>query len=318
MFLEISNSHIVVSGAAGFVGTHLSTALTSMGAKVTQLVRPASYIANGTLHFELDLYDQKKVSSAFCLLKPDFVIHLAASKNRSNRISNFIDHYSENVAVSTNIINACINLINLKKFIFIGSCDEYGAISCPFVESQRESPINSYGLAKLAVTKMLCALSSLENFPSVVLRPTVIYGPGQGPEMFLSALIQSLVVGKEFEMTLGDQYRDFVYIDDVVNAIISVLSKDNMINGNVFNIGSGKSLQVKEVALLAAKGIGKNSSNLIKFGAIPFRRNEVMDYSVNIKHASELLGWKPMTSLESGLDQTIQYFKSLMQKSQNR
>lgn len=310
----ISNSHIVVTGANGFVGTRLASTLTLKGAKVTNLVRPGFFsIASHKQWFEVDLFDAKSVAAAFSSLRPDFVIHLAASKNRSNRRSNFVDLYDENVSVSSNIINACLDLISLKRFIFIGSCDEYGAIPCPFIESQRESPINAYGLAKLAVTKMLFALSYLENFPSVVLRPTVIYGPRQGHEMFLSALIQSLVAGKEFSMTSGEQYRDFVYIDDVVNAIILALFAEETINGNVFNIGSGKALQVKEVALLAAKDVGRNSINLVRFGAIPYRKNEVMDYSVNIKHARDLLGWEPVTSLESGLDQTVQYFKSLVQ-----
>lgn len=311
--MEIKNSNIVITGAAGFVGVRLATILISKGARVTQLVRPGSSFSNGVRYFELDLYDHEKVSSAFYLLKPDFVIHLAASKNRVNKKNNFINIYDENVSISSNVINACLDLANLRRFIFIGSCDEYGAIPSPFNESNRERPINAYGLAKLAVTKMLCTLSSLENFPSVILRPTVIYGPRQGGEMFLSALIQSLIAGRDFPMTFGDQFRDFVYVDDVVNAIIAALIADQKIIGEIFNIGFGKSIQVKHVAMLVSESIGNNSANLVNFGAIPYRKNEVMDYSVNIKHARELLDWKPVTSLELGLDETVQYYKSLVQ-----
>jgi UDP-glucose 4-epimerase len=310
----IKKSHLVISGANGFVGSRLLAHLRSKGFTVTSLVRPGySFIDKENQSVEVDLSDKKCVVDLISSLNPDYFIHLAGNKNRVYSSLNAFDQYLENTKISNNVIVGCLNLKNFTRFIFIGSCDEYGLASGPFLESQRESPVNLYGFSKLAITKMLSVLYAIEKFPCVVLRPTVIYGPGQGQEMFLSSLIKSLVSGSEFEMTLGEQYRDFLYIDDVINAIIMVLYADDLVNGNIFNIGSGNSMQVKEVALLAAKIIGNNSSNLIKFGAIPYRANEVMDYSVNIEHAYDLLGWKPEINLESGLVQTVQYFNSLAQ-----
>lgn len=309
----ITNPLILIAGAGGFVGSHLTAALLLRGFRVSQLVRPgSSSLIEGKPHIDLDLGDRKRVATVFSLLKPDFVIHLAGSKDRGSGGCHFIDGYGVNVAMATNVISACLELSRFKKFIFIGSCDEYGPIPCPFVESQREEPSNPYGLAKLAVTKLLGALSQFENFPSVILRPSVIYGPRQGPEMFLSALIQSLVAGNDFAMTAGEQYRDFVYVDDVVDAIIRALNADEVISGKVFNIGAGQSRRVNDVAVLVAKQIGQNAIEHIKFGAIPYRPNEVMNYSVDITQARSVLGWQPKTSLEAGLQETVKYFQSVL------
>ena len=308
----LTDSRILITGAKGFVGTHLAPVLTLGGARLTQWIRPGSLtVFDCEVYNKIDLSDRKQVSNAISSLKPNFVVHLAASKVRSNIACDFIDNYCANISMATNLINSCRDLSSFQKFIFLGSCDEYGSISCPFKESQREDPSNAYGLAKLAITKMLGALAHTEKFPSIVLRPSVIYGPRQGTEMFLSALIQALVAGEDFAMTAGDQYRDFVYVDDVVTAIILALNADEALNGRVFNIGSGKSQKVNDIAALVAAQVGNPALAHIKFGAKPYRLNEVMDYSVDITQARYELGWQPNPSLESGLQKTINYFKSV-------
>jgi nucleoside-diphosphate-sugar epimerase len=127
--------------------------------------------------------------------------------------------------------------------------------------------------------------------------------------MFLSALIQSLLVQKDFAMTHGEQYRDFVYIDDVVDAIIKSLTADSKVNGSVVNIGAGSSCQVKNIATLIANSIHPDANNHLKFGVVPYRSNEVMKYAVNIARAEKLLDWQPTTKLEQGLQQTVNYFR---------
>lgn len=307
----LRNSHILITGANGFLGRHLCTALIETGARVSQLVRSkVSTFQNEEVQIALDLTDRKKVAEIFSARQPDYVIHLAGSKSRNASGVEFRDSYSKNLSVSLNVIDACLGLRYLKRLVFLGSCDEYGPISSPFEETQREMPANVYGLTKLAITKMLSGLYQLGQFPSVVLRPSVIYGPRQGSEMFFSALIQNLLAGKDFPMTAGEQYRDFVYVSDVVEAIIRATGADEVVNGKVFNIGAGKSYRIKDIAELTAQQIGARALEQIKFGAVPYRINEVMDYSVDIAQAQVLLGWHPKISLEVGLQQTIQHYKA--------
>ena len=305
------NSHILLTGANGFVGLNLTNALVDAGSKVTQVVRFAgSSVNKKCTQIALDLTNRKIVAEIFSNLEPDYVIHLAAIKNRNDIDLQFRDSYDTNLLISLNVIEACLELPRFKRLVFLGSCDEYGLIASPFNEMQREMPVNAYGLSKLAVTKILSGLYHSRQFPSVVLRPTVIYGPNQGDEMFLSVLIQSLLAQRDFAMTYGEQYRDFVYIDDVVDAIVKSLTAGNEVNGAVINIGAGDSLQVKDVATLVANLIHPNANNHLKFGALPYRSAEVMNYAVNIACAYQLLGWQPTIKLEQGLQQTINHFKS--------
>lgn len=307
----LRNSHILITGAQGFLGRHLCSILLATGARVTQVVRcirPELLNQEGVIAF--DLSDRRKVMENFSDLQPNYVIHLAGTKNRNDAGTQFRASFDTNLTTSLNIVEACLDLSNFKRLVFLGSCDEYGLAATPFDETQREIPINAYGLSKLAVTKMLFGLYKSRQFPSVVLRPTVIYGPDQGSEMFLSALIQTLLADNDFAMTAGEQFRDFVYVDDVVDAIIKVLVAGDQAHGAVINIGAGASCQVKNIATLVANLIHPDAYRHIKFGVVPYRQNQSMEYAANITRAKQLLGWQPMTPLEQGLQQTIRHFST--------
>jgi UDP-glucose 4-epimerase len=307
----LRNSHILITGANGFLGRHLSKALLVRGAKVSHFVRsPVLSFHNEERQIVLDLTDSIKLKEIISTLQPNYVIHLAGTKDRVNSGTQFRDSYERNVSISLNVINACLELSNFKRLIFLGSCDEYGQAASPYEETQREMPANAYGLSKLAVTKILEGLYQSSQFPSVVLRPTVIYGPNQGSEMFLSALIQSLLAKKDFDMTLGDQFRDFLYVDDAVDAIMKAINAGNQVDGKVINIGAGVSCQVKKIACSVASLIHPQAYTHLKFGAVQYRSHEVMDYAANIILAEQLLGWKPKTQLEQGLQRTISRFVS--------
>jgi nucleoside-diphosphate-sugar epimerase len=307
----LSNRHIIITGSNGFVGRHTCEAILKAGAKLTQLVHTnESSSHTERVQIAVDLTNRNRVAEIFSALQPDYVIHLAGEKNRNDVGAQFRDSYDRNLSISLNVIEACLALPKFKRLIFLGSCDEYGDESSPFDEMQREMPSNAYGLSKLAATKILSGLYQSRQFPSIVLRPTVIYGPCQGDEMFLSALIQSLLAQRDFAMTYGEQYRDFVYIDDVVAAIIKSLTADNQVNGAVVNIGAGDSLQVKNIATLVANLIHPDANNHLKFGVVPYRSTEVMNYAVKIGRAEKLLGWQPTTKLEQGLQQTVNHFRA--------
>ena len=306
--------HILITGANGFVGRHLSEELLSSGAKVSQIFRSIlslSHKVEGC--YALDLSNRDEVIKVFSELQPDYVIHLAGDKNRSGDVTQLRDQYDQNVLILLNIIDACRALTCFKRLVFLGSCDEYGQCLTPYEETQKEMPTSAYGLSKLIATQILSGLYLGNQFPSVVLRPTVIYGPGQGDEMFLSALIRSLLNGNSFAMTEGEQFRDFIYIDDVVSAIIGAVNADERINGNIINIGAGASCRLRNVAMMSAKLIDPEAGRLIKFGAVPYRSNEIMDYSVVVARAKELLDWSPSTDLRDGVKRVIDQLRATAQ-----
>ncbi len=303
------NAHILVTGANGFVGNHLTRALLATGTRVSQIVRAVTpFSGNGGGQIVLDLADRMEVIRLFSSLQPDYVIHLAGSKNRVQDTAQFRGTYDINLLTSLNVIDGCLAIDDFKRLIFLGTCDEYGQVPTPFDETQREMPANAYGLSKLAITQMLSSLFLNRQFPSIVLRPTVIYGPNQNDEMFLSSLIQSLLAKQDFPMTHGEQSRDLVHVEDVVAAIISAMTAGERVNGALINIGAGVSYQIKNVAAMVANLIHPDASKYLKIGAVQYRPNEIMDYSVRIARAKDLLGWVPDTSLESGLRQTVAHF----------
>lgn len=302
----LKNSLIAITGANGFIGRHLSLGLLKSGAKLIRIVRSVGddIKIDGT-QIAVDLSNASRTFEIFSNMQPDYVIHLAGIKNKDSSGNQILDLYDKNSEITLNVIKSSLKLPNLKRFIFLGSCDEYGCAPCPFNEMQQEMPANMYGISKLAATKLLLGLHTMRQFPAIVLRPSVIYGPGQGNEMFLPALIGSLLSGKDFDMTHGDQYRDYVYVDDVVNAIIKSILAGRQADGSVVNIGFGASWQIKKIATLAANLIHPNAHNYLKFGALPYRPFEPMNYMVNIRRAMELLDWQPSKSLDQGLQKTI-------------
>lgn len=304
--------HILITGASGFVGGHLASRLIAMGYRVSMVVRSNLRIKHLSADYCLiDLQDHAKVADLINSLRPDYVIHLASSKNRCSDLDTFQEIYDENVSNALNVIRPCLWLRDFKRFIFLGSCDEYGSSSAPYEECQFESPVTAYGLSKLAITKILAALYRAYNFPFVALRPSVIYGPGQGDEMFIPSLIKSLLEKKIFLMTEGEQTRDFIYITDVVDVIIKTLVVSENVNGRIFNIGSGASHKIKDVAALVANLVGSDALRLINYGALNYRDNEVMHYSLNIDLAKNFFEWDPVVDMRDGIQGTINYMKNL-------
>ncbi len=302
-------THVLVTGASGFVGRHVCAALKATDVRLSCLSRylPEEDVAT-TGHYALDLLDAAAVRQLLAELQPDCVIHLAASRQRSAEPSDFRATFDTNVASAWNVIEACQVLPHFKRFVFLGSCDEYGRAEPPYVETQQAEPSSAYGLSKLAITQALVGLHANYGFPAVVLRPTVIFGPGQGDDMFIPALIQTLLAGKPFRMTKGEQMRDFIYISDVLDAVLKTIQADACIDGSVINLGAGHSYSVKAVVDTVLREIRTASSAQVQFGALPYRCHEAMKYAACIERAETLLDWRPTMGLQEGLRATIDHF----------
>ena len=198
----------------------------------------------------------------------------------------------------------------LKRYLHIGTCDEYGENVSPVKEDSGEDPITSYAFAKLASINLLIMLNKTENFPATALRLFLVYGPYQKMDRLIPQVIGGCLKKKNFPVSKGTQLRDFCYVDDVVNAIILTLLKKKAL-GQIFNVGSGKPVSVKFIINKISKII-KNGKP--QFNKIPFRKNENLKLYPSIKKISGFLGWKPKTSLNQGLEKTINYYKTIKQK----
>ena len=219
--------------------------------------------------------------------------------NYSNGGSEVFDVHFNGVR---NLID-CLNKSKIKGFIQIGSSDEYGNNSAPQIETQREAPISPYSYAKVASTHFLQTLYRTEMFPAVILRPFLVYGPGQSEERFIPQIIKGCTNRQEFPVSKGEQLRDFCFIDDFVQAVFSALDNHSA-HGEVINIASGKPISIKKMINTIVAVIGSGQP---QFGQIAYRNGENMSLYGDITKAKNILGWKSSVSLEQGLKETIKW-----------
>ena len=303
---DLQDARAFVTGASGFIGQHLLAALAAGGAAISALQHTH---AAGTYKVDShvgDLRDAAFVKRAVQASAPDFIFHLAAFKQRSARIEDFSSALETNVLGSLNLLAAAAALPRLKAIVVMGTAEEYGHNTAPFFETMREQPVSAYSQSKQSLTHLCEVLHHLHGLPVVVLRPTIAYGPGQSTDMFLPALIRSLLTDIPFPMTAGEQTRDFVYVSDVVDAMLLAATRAN-VAGEILNVGSGRPVTIAAIAHKVAAITGK--PELLQFGKLPYRPGEVMAYSVDPAKTRALLGWSPRIDLEQGLASTIDHFR---------
>lgn len=301
----LQGKRILICGASGFVGQRAAKLLHDAGASVVGIARRAvTTHASAIELLALDMSDARALRELVCTLKPQLIVHLAGTRKLADSVEALRESYDLNLAITVNLLEACQAGATLGRLVYLGSCDEYGCGKVPFEESMREGPVTAYGASKLASTQLLQLAARSHNFPAVILRPSVVYGPGQPPSMFLPALIGALLRGEEFAMTAGEQTRDYVYIDDLVEAIASALVAP-VAAGTIINIGAGSPVRLWQLALMVAQCVGAGAAELLRRGRLQYRTAEPMEYWVANACAERLLGWRPRTALAAGIARTV-------------
>jgi len=164
---------------------------------------------------------------------------------------------------------------------------------------------STYGKAKLAATNYLLEKNKKNNFPSIILRLYLVYGPRQDFNRLIPTVIKGCLEDSSFPCSNGLQYRDFLYVDDAINAIFKCLQNPNLF-GEIINISSGKLIQIKKVILLIKKIIKKGEPD---FGVIKLRKDEILKLYSNIYKAKTKINWTPRVKFVRGLKKTISFYK---------
>jgi nucleoside-diphosphate-sugar epimerase len=299
----LKQASILVTGATGFIGPHLVRRLLAAGAQVTCLIlseaEQGELPARVTCHVA-DLRDAGAVRAVVQAVRPAIVLHLAAVG-----VTEFgIDPIA---AVQVNVEGTLNLLTGLKgsgyrRFVFAGTSHEYGANPSPFREDQPPAPTNVYAASKSAAWLFCQMYHRAQNWPVVCVRPFGAYGPGQRPPAFLPTLIQSALHGQAFPMTGGEQVRDLIYVQDVVEGMIRAATVPG-IEGQIFNLCSGKGVSLAELArrVLALM----DDPGHLELGALPYRPGVMWRMVGDNSQAGQALDWRPVTSLDEGLRRTI-------------
>ncbi len=295
-----------VTGGSGYIGSYLVESLLKLGADVIvyDLKFSENFLHRFGLHIQMiegDLLSDS-MQEIISKVNPTHVYHLAGVKNRSNIQSEFLLSNEVNFKGTLNLLNAFFNHEYVEHIVMMGTTEEYGLSDAPFSEDTREQPQSAYGLSKMATTRLAMLYYRQFGLPVTVVRPSIAFGPNQGDDMFLPALIRTLQRGEDFKMTFGEQYRDFVYIDDLVEGIIAAATNERSI-GEIINIADGGSYLLKDVALYVAEKL--SAKDRLKLGTVPYRKFEIMNYSVSIEKARSILKWEPQYSIFEAIDKVL-------------
>lgn len=298
---EIKKKRILIIGGTGFIGYYLSKKSLEKGWSVTSisLKKPKKkrYLKKVKYIF-VDISKgkllKKKIIGFF-----DYVVNLGGHVDHSDKQKTFESHYL-----------GCKNLtkIFLKKmpraFIQMGSSIEYGNIKSPQKENSKCNPKSIYGKSKLLASTHLIDLFKKRKFPATILRLYLAYGPRQDTNRFLPIIIQGCIKNKKFPCSEGKQLRDFIHVNDVVNAIFKSLSSKNA-RGQIINIGSGKPRKIRKIIERVRK---ISNGGHPQFGEIKLRRDEILELYPNISKAKKKINWRPKISFEQGLKSTIKFY----------
>lgn len=301
-------ARLLVVGGNGFIGRHVVKRAIDEGWNVTSLnLSPHSFDKPNEIPFRslsANIADATATREVLNKEAYEYVVNCGGYIDHSS----FFDGGRETLDVHfQGVLNLVSNLNRkvLKSFVNIGSSDEYGNGPAPQSESQREMPIAPYSLGKVAATHFLQMLYRTERFPAVTLRLFLTYGPGQDERRFLPQVIKGCLEAKTFPTSLGEQRRDFCYVDDIVNAIFLALSEPSAI-GRVINVASGKPITIRQVVETVRLQIGSGKP---QYGAISYRPGESMDLYADRSLASQLLRWEPKVDLERGVKDTIAWIR---------
>tara|TARA_B110000037_G_scaffold73033_1_gene87798 strand:+ start:1392 stop:2330 length:939 start_codon:yes stop_codon:yes gene_type:complete len=301
---------LLVIGGTGFLGSHVcreaikkNYRVISVSTKKTKfnLIKKVKYI-------KCDISNSTTIKRKLNF-EVDYIINFGGYVDHSDKNKTYQSHFK-----------GCKNLIDfyqkkkIKKFIQIGSSLEYGKTKSPHKEKIMTKKVillkSIYAKSKLLSTNYCMNAFKKNFFPVIVLRPYLVYGPGQKIDRLIPFIISKSLTNKTFPCSSGVQLRNFLFVEDFVKAIFKTLTKKN-VNGEIINIGSNNNLKVKKVILMI-----KNYLNSGKpmFGKIKLRKDESIKYYPSIKKAKNLINWKPLIQFEKGLIQTIKYYKEKSDK----
>ena len=323
----MKNLNVLVTGADGFIGSHLCEELVKQGFHVKVLVAYNSFNSIGWLN-DLSKRKLKSIEIIFGDIrdadlinkisrKINIIFHLAALIAIPYSYRAPRSYIETNVLGTLNILQACMNN-SIYKLISTSTSEVYGTAKYTPIDEkhilQAQSP---YAASKIAADHLIESYYKTYKVPAVILRPFNTYGPRQSERAVIPTVIRQIIDPNCKKIKIGDTspIRDFNFVKDTANAFIKLASANNVEYGNAYNAGSGRSVSIGETIKIINK-ITKNKKvyETSKERLRP-QTSEVFNLIASSKKLELLTGWKPKTSLESGLEKTITWWKKNLNKN---
>lgn len=302
-------ARVLVTGAAGFVGTNLVRTLLAAGDEVHVLLRAGGRrdrltdIVDRLVIHEADIADRVAVGKAVAVADPARVFHLA--QYGGNRGEADPAEVRRVVIDGTSALyEACAKLGALEAIVHAGSSSEYGTKTEPMQETTLPEPNSFYGLAKLWATLYGEHLRREQHLPITTLRLFSVYGPYEAKARLVPAVILALMDGKTPTLANPKTGRDFVHVDDVVRAFMMAVGKPK----GIYNIGTGVQTTLKDAVDAIQQALG--STTELTWGVDQGRAFDTVRWVGDPSRAKNVLGWEPTLALSEGIGQTVDWFRT--------
>jgi nucleoside-diphosphate-sugar epimerase len=316
----LKDKRILITGATGFIGANLVHYALSKGACVSIFTRKGSNrwridsVLSDLREYCVDLLNEVRVVDAVAQIKPEIIFHTAVyggypSQNHLRRI------LETNIVGTVNLLTAC-RKIDFELFINTGSSSEYGVKPAPMKEDDALKPLTPYGVSKASATLYCQAISLGQARPIVTLRLFSPYGYYEESTRLIPSVILSYLRGENAGVSLPDSVRDFVFIEDVVDAYVKAVENSRKLVGQIFNVGYGKQHTVSDVVTEIIELTGATVKP--QWNTVGNPRIEPEFWQADISKIERLLDWQPQHQLVAGLEKTTAWFGENFQLYENR
>jgi nucleoside-diphosphate-sugar epimerase len=309
--------NILVTGAAGFIGSHVAERLIDLRHNVTGLDNYSDYYevqlkkknANSLKAKGVNIITGDLRDSNLSLILPEtieYIFHFAAHPGISSS-STYEDYYSNNVLGTKNLLGYASKLPNLKMFVYISTSSVYG-LEATFAENHQLNPASHYGRTKLEAEKIVLEAVMKDEIRACSLRLYSVIGPRERPDKMYTKLIKCGLNHESFPLFEESEkhYRSFTYVGDIVDGVVSVIGKEKVVNGEVFNLGSEKEYTTKEGIETVEKVLGYK----IKIKLLPKRAGDQLRTKAVIDKARRMLGYNPRTTLMQSVEAQVAWYKT--------
>jgi len=302
----------IITGATGFVGANLARRLVQEGHEVHLLVRPGhkpwhieAIHAEVRLH-ELRLEEAREVTRAVNEIRPEWIFHLAVHGAYSSQ-TDLQQMLLSNVHGTINLLTACLKT-GFEAFVNTGSSSEYGFKDHPPRETEFLEPNSDYAVTKACATLFCRCAAQRERAPVTTLRLYSVYGPYEEPARLMPALIVRGWRGGWPPLVSPETARDYVYVDDVVEAYLLAAQHPPQEPGTIYNVGTGLQTTLREVVEVARRAMAIPVEPA--WETMPPRQWDTKCWVADSRLIRQELGWRPRSTFEEGFRQMLEWFRS--------
>jgi UDP-glucose 4-epimerase len=300
---------VLVTGATGFLGSHLTRALVARGLEVTALMRPGSDpwrladVLPRVAPVRTELADSEASARVLRDAQAEVICDLAW-EGVGNRFHDDARQVSVNLKAHLDLLVAAARA-GCRRWIGLGSQAEYGPQSARIDERCTPAPATLYGAVKLSVSLIGERLAAQAGMEFAWLRLFSSYGPMDDPGWLIPSVTLRLLAGERPELTAGTQKWDYLFVEDAAGALVEAVIAPTL--GGVFNLGSGRAVAVRDIVETIRDLIDPGLP--LGFGAIPYRPHQIMHLEADITRLCQAIPWRPTTALADGLAHTVDWYR---------